>query len=168
LKFRTALFLLVLAGAAVLFMAASPPVVREGGLTAGPGPAGSRAAILFVADGDTVKVRWQGREEWVRLLRIDTPELDENGYAEARNALVALAGGREAVLEFEEPGVPVRDRFERLLAYLHVGSRNLNVEMVRSGWSPFWTKYGTGRHAEAFRRAEGEARKAGRGLWGSP
>jgi len=37
--------------------------------------------------------------------------------------------------------------------------------MVRDGWSPFWTKYGTGRLSHAFSEAELEARFSERGLW---
>lgn len=133
----------------------------------GPSPEAGLISVpvLFVPDGDTVKVSWQGREEWVRLLRIDTPERDEKGYEESRSALRSMAGGREAVLVFEEPGVPRRDDYKRLLAYLYVDGRNINIEMVKAGWSPFWTKYGEGRYAPHFREAEREARGARRGLW---
>jgi hypothetical protein len=41
-----------------------------------------------------------------------------------------------------------------VLAYLFVEGTNVNVEMVRQGWSPFWTKYGRGRYAADFEAAE--------------
>jgi micrococcal nuclease len=126
---------------------------------------GERAAVLFVADGDTVKVRLRQKGEWVRLLRIDTPERDEEGYGESREALQSLVGERTVELVYEKPGRPERDRHERLLAYLYFEGRNVNVEMVRLGWSPFWTRYGAGRFAPSFREAEREARTRGRGLW---
>jgi len=44
---------------------------------------------------------------------------------------------------------------------------NVNVEMVRLGWTTFWTKYGEGKYAGEFREAELEAREAERGLWKS-
>lgn len=135
----------------------------------GPGGAGSHDGeieVIFVADGDTVRARWQGRTEWIRLLRIDTPERDEEGYAESREALRNMVLSRPVVIAFEKRGVPERDDYKRLLAYLHADGKNINVEMVRAGWSPFWTRYGEGRHASQFRRAEIEARREGRGLWG--
>lgn len=137
-----------------------------------PSPGGAMSGkpaevpVVFVADGDTVRVDYRGKREWVRLLRIDTPERDEDGYGEARSALLRMVEGREVTLAFEKPGVEERDVHGRILAYLFRDGKNLNVEMVRAGWSPFWTRYGKGRFAKEFRRAEEEARKAGRGLWG--
>ena len=74
--------------------------------------------------------------------------------------------GRDVDLLFEERGVRQRGNYGRLLAYLYVGDTNVNVEMVRQGWSPFWTDYGAGRFAAPFRAAEDEAKAAKRGLWG--
>jgi len=58
-----------------------------------------------------------------------------------------------------------RDIYGRILGYVWVDGTNINVEIVRAGWSPFWTKYGAGKYADEFRAAEAEAREQGRGLW---
>ena len=68
-------------------------------------------------------------------------------------------------LEFEKPGVEKRDGFGRLLAYVVAGGVNVNLELVRLGWSPYYTKYGKGRLRGEFEDAEREARAAQRGLW---
>lgn len=132
-------------------------------------PVRSRKADLWpvirVVDGDTLHVRFRGRDESVRLLRINTPERGQVGYGEATRALRRLVEGRKVRLEFERRGNVERDRYGRLLAYVYVGHLNVNVEMVRLGWSPFWTKYGQGRLADEFRKAEKEARAERRGLW---
>ena len=123
-----------------------------------PAPAASRSAlcpVVRVVDGDTIRVIYRGKEERVRLLCIDTPEKGRAGFEEAAQAMRRLVEGRTVRLEFEEPGVEKRDRYGRLLAYVFV---NVNVEMVRLGHSRFWTKYGRGRYAEQFGRAEPEAR----------
>jgi micrococcal nuclease len=125
-----------------------------------------RADVLRVIDGDTIEVRWRGRPERVRLLRIDTPERGQRGHAEATAALERLVGGREVTLAFEEAGRPQRDKYDRLLAYVVVDGRNANVELVRSGWSRFWTRYGAGRLADRFAAAEQQAATARAGLWG--
>jgi len=52
---------------------------------------------------------------------------------------------------------PTRDRYGRLLAYVLSDDLNTSVEMVRLGYSLFYTEYGEGRYAEAFRVAEGLA-----------
>ena len=116
-------------------------------------------------DGDTIRVRYGRKDEAVRLLRIDTPERGRQGYREATEAMRKLVVGKEVVLEFETPGVEERDRYGRLLAYVFLGDLNVNVEMVRLGWTPFWTKYGEGRYTLAFEKAEREARTGERGVW---
>ena len=123
--------------------------------------------VVRVVDGDTIRVLYEGRDEPVRLLCIDTPERGESGFEEATEAMRGLVEDREVVLEFERPGEPERDRYGRLLAYVFVDGRNVNVEMVRLGWTPFWTKYGEGRLAAEFREAETEAKAENRGLWGN-
>lgn len=119
--------------------------------------------VLRVIDGDTLDVHCAGApRERVRLLRIDTPERGRPGYEAASDALRALLGDGPVELEYEEPGVPVRDAYGRLLAYVVADGRVVNVEMVRGGWSPFWTRYGEGRLADTFREAEAEARARAR------
>ena len=138
-------------------------------LAACEGGAASAAAwtctVTRVIDGDTLHARCDGEKVKVRLLRIDTPETDEEGYRAAGAALRRFLGEDAIALEFEKPGVPVADDYGRLLAYVRVRGELANVEMVRLGWSEFWTKYGKGRFADDFRRAEREARDARRGLW---
>ena len=121
--------------------------------------------VVRVVDGDTIRVLYEGRDESVRLLCIDTPERGEPGFDAATVAMRGLVDGRAVVLEFERPGEPARDRYGRLLAFVFVDRLHVNVEMVRLGLTPFWTEYGRGRYAEDFEGAEAEARAAGRGAW---
>jgi micrococcal nuclease len=125
------------------------------------GPCG----VTWVVDGDTLDVTCPTFRDRVRLLRINTPERERRGYERAKNALEILVEDREVTLTFEELGTPERGGSGRLLAYVYVGDLNVNVEMVRLGWSRFWTKYGKGRFANQFRDAEREARREQRGLW---
>ena len=125
--------------------------------------------VIDVIDGDTLIVRKDKpiqRKETVRLLRIDTPERDEPGYAEAREALKHLVRKGVVTLEFEKRAVESRDGFGRLLAYVIADGVNTSIEIVRLGWSPFWTKYGKGRLADEFTEAEKEARSHRAGMWG--
>ena len=107
-----------------------------------------------MVDGDTVDVECETLRDRIRLLRIDTPERGEAGYREAGAALAQMVRGRDVYLVFETPSQLERGSYKRVLAYLCVGDTNLNVEMVRLGWSSFWTKYGEGRFADEFRAAE--------------
>ena len=122
-------------------------------------------AVRRVIDGDTLDVVCDGERQRVRLLRIDTPEREEPGYAAATRALRGLVATGELHLVLEVADEPVRDRHGRLLAYAYVRGRNLNVELVRLGWSAFDRRFGEGRFARAFGAAEHEARAAARGLF---
>ena len=76
-----------------------------------------------------------------------------------------MVDGQSIELEFEDPANPERDEYGRLLAYVWIDGKCANVELVRGGWTKFFTKYGKGRHAADFEAAEAAARKADAGLW---
>lgn len=117
-------------------------------------------------DGDTIEITIgrNGPKEKVRLLNIDTPEAGETGFYQATSALKKLLEYRTIELEFERPGEPTRDRYGRLLAFVFVNDRLINYEMVRLGWSDFYTDYGRGRYALPLEYAESDARANRRGL----
>jgi len=123
--------------------------------------------VLRVVDGDTLHVELASSptpDERVRLLRIDTPERGEAGYERATACLLELTAGGSVVLEWEGDHAE-RDAYGRLLAYVRAGDLLLNLELVRRGYSRFFTKYGEGRYAQRFRAAQDDARVAKRGLW---
>jgi endonuclease YncB( thermonuclease family) len=78
--------------------------------------------------------------------------------------------GAEVVrLERDDPKA-IRGRHGRLLAYAFVKKRgrwtSYNVECVRAGMSPYFTKYGySHRFGNQLAHAEAEARSAKRGIW---
>jgi micrococcal nuclease len=77
-------------------------------------------------DSGAIRVRFHG---------IDAPEKGQPHGKEATAALSSWLLAKEVQLEpFEQ------DRYERLIAIVYMGDRNVNAEMVRSG------------HAWAFRR----------------
>ena len=59
------------------------------------------------------------------------------------------------------------DKYQRTLAYAYLPDGTfLNAEIVKQGFGHAYTTYPF-RYLEQFRRYEGEAREAGRGLWGA-
>lgn len=134
--------------------------------TASNGP-GSRVLypVLGVTDGDTLRVEYQGHEERIRLLRINTPERGAPGSKQATDCLKRWVQGKTVALEFEHPGQEERDIYKRLLAYVFVDETNVNLDLVRQGWSRFYDRHGEGRYGDLFRQAEEEARAAKRGIW---
>ncbi len=126
-------------------------------------------AVTRVVDGDTIDVGCGQHADRIRLLNIDTPESTSVYYEIATDALAKLIAGRPVFLGFEQPGRPSRGRFDRLLAYVYdEDGRNLNLEMVRLGWSGFYIKYGEGRFPASFTAAHLESRLARRGIWSLP
>ena len=104
----------------------------------------------------------------MRLIGIDTPESVKPGSPvecfgrEASALMKRLVEGRRVRLERD---VEERDRFGRLLAYVHRGELFVNAEMVRRGYATVATFPPNVRHVDTFLRLQREARADGRGLW---
>jgi endonuclease YncB( thermonuclease family) len=84
-------------------------------------------------------------------------------------AIKFFEGVRRVRLERDHPK-EIRDVYDRYLAYAFVerGGKwvNYNVECVRAGMSPYFTKYSYSRRFhDDFVAAEKEAREAKRGIW---
>ena len=128
------------------------------------------AAVVRIVDGDTIYVRFDGRDEKVRYIGMDTPEThhptrgEEPGGREATEVNRRLVEGKTVLLELD---VRERDRYGRLLAYVYVGGTMVNAELVRLGYAQVMTVPPNVKHARLFVRLQREAREAGRGLWAS-
>lgn len=120
--------------------------------------------VTHVTDGDTLNVRCDGRKERVRMLQIDTPEREDLLYEEAGAALESLIAGRRVELEL---GPEERDAHGRLLATVFADGENLNLAMIRGGWSPYFDRYGAGTYPREFAGAERAARAERIGIWSS-
>lgn len=131
-----------------------------------------RARVVWVTDGDTVKVRLaSGGRRTVRVLGIDTPESVkpatpvECGARRATRAMIGLAPrGREVVLVFDPRDERV-DRYGRLLAYVDAGGLDLGRQLIADGWAKVYAY--RDRHFQrrgAYEQTEREARRSGRGV----
>jgi micrococcal nuclease len=129
--------------------------------------------VSKVIDGDTIKVQWNGTEQTIRLLLIDTPEthhptlgvqpLGPEASAEThrlldhKSVILELAVGQE------------KDHYGRYLAYAFVGNQSVEMDLLGKGLArvayviPPNTKYLT-----EFKQAESIAQKAQRGVWQTP
>ena len=126
--------------------------------------------VIRVVDGDTISILYQGKKEKIRLLNVDTPEsvhpdssrntpLGKKASAYTRSRL----SGKRVSLEFEGRK---RGKYGRLLAYVILDNRNFNLELVREGWSPYYTKYGTSpSYHFQFTAAQTEARAGRMNIW---
>ncbi len=130
--------------------------------------------VIRVVDGDTIVIGYNGKHEKVRLLCVNTPESvhpdkKQNipmGKVASKYAQKKLLG-KYVDLEFE--GNRLRGNYGRLLAYVFVDRRNFNIDLVRQGLSPYYTKYGKSQKYDSeFRAAEKQARKDRLNIWGDP
>jgi len=130
--------------------------------------------VLRIVDGDTIVVDYQGKHEKVRLLCVNTPESVHPDKKQnipmgkiASRYTQKKVTGEYVDLEFEIDRL--RGNYGRLLAYVFVDGKNLNLDLVRQGLSPYYTKYGKSQKYDAeFRAAEKQARKEKLNIWGDP
>lgn len=126
---------------------------------ADPGIAG-RASVI---DGDTIEI--QGTR--IRLHGIDAPEsaqtCERNGkpWRCGQAAALALSDWLEAGPVACQP--IERDRYKRTVAKCAKGGQDVAGWLVTQGWAMDWPRYSGG----AYTAAQGEARQARRGIWGS-
>lgn len=131
------------------------------------------ATVLQVTDGDTIKVEYEGRQDRVRLIGIDTPET--HGRAGLRECFGQQASSHLA--ELLPTGTIVRlvtdveprDRYDRLLAYVYRQSDQLFVNMVqvRDGYAAAYAYPPNTAFVSEFSQAAGEAKRRDLGLWGA-
>ena len=130
--------------------------------------------MIRIVDGDTIVIKYDGKYEKVRLLCVNTPESvhpdkKQNipmGKVASKYTQKKLTG-KDVNLEFEIK--KLRGNYGRLLAYVFVDGQNLNLDLVRQGLSPYYTKYGKSEKYDAeFRAAEKQARKEKLNIWGDP
>ncbi len=147
-------------------------------LPAGPEPCReqTRVEVLEFIDGDTADVEFldgglAGTTDRIRLLGIDTPEIDHDDVL--NSDFCAVRAWNEAIEEFQGDtawltfDTSCTGVFERTLAYMFRESDELwvNKHMVEQGYarvSTFDFSFRT-----EFEAAEAEAMAAGRGLWGA-
>lgn len=128
-------------------------------------PSHADIKITSITDGDTIKLS-DGTS--VRLLQIDSPELRGNEcYAtEAQKALAKLINRSGKISLTTDPNLDEVDRYGRLLRYLFIGKRNINLEMVRIGAAaPYFYRSERGLYSEKLIKAAQSARANSRGLW---
>lgn len=117
--------------------------------------------VIAIADGDTLTVLGGDNQQIkIRLAEIDTPESGQPYGSRARQALAALAFGKQArIVETD------RDRYGRTVGRVYVGGMDVNAELVRQGAAWVYRQYAKD---PALFALEDEARTAKRGLWALP
>jgi micrococcal nuclease len=103
------------------------------------------------------------REERIRLIGIDAPELDQSPWGRAALRRLSELAGSEVRVSTD---VRERDRYGRLLAYVwNSEGEMLNLRMLKDGYCVLYTIPPNVAHAGLFRKAQAEARKSKKGFW---
>ena len=128
----------------------------------------SPVRVIRVTDGDTFHVLRGGRDVTVRLIGIDTPEVDWYGgraecYGDAAGRFLReRLRGQRVRLEFDRERL---DPYGRTLAHARHRGQMLNVLLVRRGYARVTIYEPNDRYEERLRRAQRSAVDDGTGLW---
>lgn len=85
------------------------------------------AIVSEVIDGDTIRL---DSGLYVRLIGINAPEKGEPYYNTAKNRLKTTVEGKTVILEKDKDD---KDRYGRLLRYIFLDGKNINVELAKEG-----------------------------------
>ena len=128
--------------------------------------------VLRVTDGDTIHINYNGKDEKVRFIGLDTPETKDPRKPiqcfgrEATAKMTELAENKNIRLEFDKTQGE-RDKYGRLLAFVYSeDSKNLAYEMIRQGYGNEYT-YNSNpyKYQNEFKEAARKAREENKGLW---
>ena len=117
--------------------------------------------VVGVADGDTVTVlRDEKTPVKIRLQAVDCPEKAQPFGQKAKQFTSEMVFGKVVTVR-----VATRDRYGRTVAWVAVGVKSLNEELLRAGMAWHYRQYDK---SEKLAKLEQEARAAKRGLWADP
>ena len=125
--------------------------------------------VVRVVDGDTFIVNFNGKDERVRLIGIDTPESvhpneeknTEFGEEVSKFSKQMLTG-KQVGLEFD---VQQRDKYGRLLAYAYVDGQMYNKTLLEKGYAKIATYPPNVKYVDNFTNIQKQARQNKVGLW---
>lgn len=148
------------------FSNSAATATSSAGLEQGKNFLSSPVRVIRVVDGDTIEI--EGGER-VRYIGIDTPETVDprktvqcfGVEASAKNK--SLVEGKSVRLEGD---VTDRDKYGRLLRYVWLDERLINLELVSEGYAHSYPYPPDVKYQDKISAAERAAREAGRGLWG--
>ena len=133
-------------------------------------PAHSESAVvIWVIDGDTIRVWVDGELRTVRLIGVDTPETKHptkavQFFGREASAFTQAALDRQTVrLEADRAGDDM-DRYDRLLRYVYLSGDDFSAVLIGLGYGRAIRTFPYTKRRE-FIALEADARKRQVGLW---
>ncbi len=127
----------------------------------------STALVHQVHDGDTVTLRLNGKKYRTRLIGIDAPEIGQKPWGiRAKQHLIKIMRQTNWTVTVETDDER-QDKYGRLLAYLWTKKNTMiNEKMLADGFAVTMSVDPNIKYTERFGRAEQNAQKAKKGIWG--
>ncbi|MED4532907.1 thermonuclease family protein [Metabacillus fastidiosus] len=127
------------------------------------------AEVTRVVDGDTMKILVDGKEETVRLLLVDTPETVHPNKEvqpfgpEASQFAKEMLNGKKVQIELD---VSERDKYGRLLVYLHIDGKMFNKLLLEKGLARVAYIYAPNtKYVDEFYEIQKRAQQNEQGIW---
>lgn len=132
-----------------------------------------RILIQFVrvVDGDTIIVNYQGQQQRVRYLMIDTPESVKEGVKEqpygkasSKRNETLLKAAKQVFIEFDKG--PRTDDYDRLLAYVYADDILVAKQLLLEGLATVsYVNPPNNSKEKEFRQAQQEAKEQKLNIW---
>jgi micrococcal nuclease len=120
--------------------------------------------VLRVVNADMFVITYDGKQSYVNLRNVDAPKNKESTDIgkKAFEYSKRMLENQSVELESQDPP----GKYGEISAYVHLYGLNYNIEMVRMGFSPYYTKDGISQKYDAqFREAQEFAKNYGLNIW---
>ena len=118
-------------------------------------------------DGDTIKVIRDNKEITVRLLAVDTPEVNKKEYyaKEASNYTCnKIKNAKKIELEYDSKSNET-DKYGRVLSWVYVDDELLNDEIIKNGYGKVAYLYAKYKYVDILKVHEKKAQVSQLGIW---
>ena len=134
-------------------------------------PVNKKEVVTFskCVDGDTAKFIINGKEETVRFLAIDTPEVSGSnkvplGKDASSFTCNKLKNAKKIVLEYDQNS-NLKDKYGRILAFVFADGKLLEKELIKNGLAKVYYVYGDYNYVDELRKEEEKAKEKQIGIW---
>lgn len=124
--------------------------------------------IEYIYDGDTLSLIIDGKKEKIRILGIDTPEVDgyrtAECYGDDASAYAKEYLKKKRVTLLKSKIGDEKDRYERLLRYVFVEGKDFGAHLIKEGYAESYKIFPHDR-MEYYNELEKEAQENKKGMW---
>lgn len=135
-----------------------------------PGGKTFTGTVQHITDGDTVRVRINGKSERVRLIGVDAPEVHTSqdcGGNESWNHLQSILRPGDNVTVITDPSQAERDVYDRILGYIDTSAGlDVGYEQIRAGWADVFRLARNSERYLDYLDAVSTAKQQRLGVWG--